>query len=95
MDLRAVVVTTQSYDKLPPQYCEFWDICDKKNANQLSPLCPYACPINLLPGVEITFGHIYYLSEPKLKVLREWVDDNLEKGFSAFPHGAVFFFVEK
>lgn len=31
------VVTTETYDKLPPQFHEYLDVCDKKNANQLPP----------------------------------------------------------
>ena len=50
-------------DLLPPQYREFQDVCDKKNADKLPPHRPYDCPIELLPGAEIPFGSIYPLSE--------------------------------
>ena len=97
-ELQVGVVTTQSYDDLPPQYHAFRDVCDKKNADQLPPHRPYDCPIELLPGAEIPFGRLFNLSEPELKVLREWLDENLEKGFirhSTSPAGAALFFVEK
>lgn len=86
------------YEGLPPQYREFNDVCDKKNADLLPPHRPYDCPIELLPGAEIPFGRLYSMSEPELKVLREWLDENLAKGFirhSTSPAGAALFFVEK
>ena len=80
-DLQAALATIKSYDKLPPQYLEFRDVCDKKGADQLPPHRSYDCPIELLPGAEIPFGRLYSLSEPELKVLKEWINENLEKGF--------------
>lgn len=70
--------------------------CDKKNVDQLPPHRPYDCPIELLPGAEIPFRHFFNF-RTKLKVLREWLDGNLE-GFirhSTSPAGAALFFVEK
>ena len=83
---------------LPPQYSEFQDVCEKKNADKLPPHRPYDCPIELLPGAEIPFGSIYSLSEPELKALKDYLDEDLKKGFirpSTSPAGAPFFFVEK
>lgn len=58
------------YDNLLPQYHELQDACDKKNADQLPPHCPYDCSIKLIPVAEIHFGCIFNLSEPEVKVLR-------------------------
>eukprot|EP00079_Xenopus_tropicalis_P035201 XP_017948972.1 PREDICTED: RNA-directed DNA polymerase homolog [Xenopus tropicalis] len=58
----------------------------------------YDCPIDLLSGASIPFGRIYPLSEPELRVLKDYIEENLGKGFirpSTSPAGAGIFFVEK
>jgi len=52
----------------------------------------------LEPGKQPLFGPIYNLSEPELKTLKEYIDENLAKGFiqpSKSPAGAPVFFVKK
>uniref|UniRef100_A0A8C5M7Z7 Gypsy retrotransposon integrase-like protein 1 n=1 Tax=Leptobrachium leishanense TaxID=445787 RepID=A0A8C5M7Z7_9ANUR len=83
---------------LPQEYAEFSDVFNKKGVECLPPHRKYDCPIELLPGANIPFGHIYPLAEPVLHVLKEYIRENLEKGFirrSASPAGAGIFFVEK
>ena len=49
-------------------------------------------------GKSPPFGPIYQLSEKELKVLKEYVDDNLAKGFikpSTSPAGSLVLFVPK
>lgn len=56
------LAATQSYDSLSCQYHELWDVCNKKNADQLPSHCPSDCPIELIPGEDIPFGCLSNLS---------------------------------
>ena len=42
---------------------------------------PWDHEIKLQPGMEPEFGLIYQLSEKKLQVLREYLEENLKKSF--------------
>ena len=84
--------------KLPHKYKEFADVFDKVKAGILPEHRPYDCPIDLQPGKEPPWGPIYNLSPTELEVLREYIDENLAKGFirhSKSPAGAPIFFVKK
>ena len=59
---------------------------------------PWDHEIKLMPGTTPTFGPIYQLSEKELKVLREYIDENLKKGFirpSKSPAGYPILFAPK
>ncbi|XP_053575659.1 aldo-keto reductase family 1 member B1-like [Bombina bombina] len=65
-------------------------------AETLPPHRKYDCPIELIPGSSIPFGHLYPLSPPELAHLKEYLEENLRKGFirpSTSPAGAGMFFV--
>ena len=53
----------------------------KAVADVLPPHRKYDHKITLEEGFMPPFGPIYSLSIPKLKALREWLDENLSKGF--------------
>ena len=92
------VLEQSASELIPLPYKKFQDVGDKKNADKLPPHRSYDCPIELLPGAEIPFGCIYPLSDPELKALKKYLDEDLKKGFirpSTSPAGAPFFFVEK
>uniref|UniRef100_A0A8C5PE09 Gypsy retrotransposon integrase-like protein 1 n=1 Tax=Leptobrachium leishanense TaxID=445787 RepID=A0A8C5PE09_9ANUR len=83
---------------LPPAYIEYQDVFNEKKAEDLPPHRVYDCPIDLLPGAAIPYGRIYPLSEPELKTLKEYIRENIQKGFirsSTSPAGAGIFFVGK
>uniref|UniRef100_A0A8C5MC00 Gypsy retrotransposon integrase-like protein 1 n=1 Tax=Leptobrachium leishanense TaxID=445787 RepID=A0A8C5MC00_9ANUR len=83
---------------IPTIYQEFLDVFDEKGVESLPPHRPYDCPIDLIPGAPIPHGHIYPLSEPELKILKEYLRENTTKGFirsSTSPAGAGIFFVGK
>ncbi|CAI7934981.1 Hypothetical predicted protein [Podarcis lilfordi] len=63
-------------------YQDLVDVSEKKGAEALPPHRTYDCPIDLQPGAESPFGRIYALSAPELGALREYLDDNLARGFS-------------
>lgn len=90
---------SESQKLVPSVYHSFLDVFDKQKADTLPPPHRvYDCPIKLLPGAEIPFGRIFPLLEPELLVLKEYIDENLRKGFirhSSSPAGAGIFFVEK
>lgn len=98
---KVCATVTTSSDKLqqiPSEYLEFQEVFNKQMADRLPPHRPYDCPIDLLPGSVIPFGCIFPLSETELEALRQYIDENLEKGFirpSSSPAGAGIFFVGK
>lgn len=89
---------TKLCQSLPEAYRDFQDVFSKKGAETLPVHRPYDCPIELLPGTEVLFGRIFPLTEQELGTLKNYIDENLKKGFispSTFPAGAGIFFVEK
>jgi hypothetical protein len=55
----------------------------------------YDHPIDLEPDTQPPFGPLYTLSELEFKAFREWLDENLAKGFiqpSKSPAGALILF---
>ena len=84
--------------EVPKQYRDFADVFDKAILDQLPPHRSYDCAIELEPGKQPPFGPIYPLSEPEAVALREFLDENLSKGFiskSSSPAGAPVLFVRK
>uniref|UniRef100_A0A8C5MFT5 CCHC-type domain-containing protein n=1 Tax=Leptobrachium leishanense TaxID=445787 RepID=A0A8C5MFT5_9ANUR len=83
---------------IPKAYQDLHSVFEKKGADDLPPSRAYDCPIDLLPGALIPHGRIYPLSEPELETLKEYISENLKKGFirpSTSPAGAPIFFVGK
>ena len=83
---------------LPEAYAEFKDVFDKKKADTLPPHRHYDCPIDIPPDKAPPYGPIYSLNPQELKVLREYIDENLAKGFidhSTSPAGAPVLFSSK
>ena len=83
---------------IPDKYRSFLDVFSKKSADTLPPHREYDHPINLEPDTKPPFGPLYNLSELELNALREWIDENLGKGFirtSKSPAGAPILFVKK
>jgi hypothetical protein len=85
-------------EDIPPQYQDFKDVFEKKNADLLPKHRPYDCAIELQEGTQPPFGPIYNLLQTELTALREYIDENLAKGFiqhSKSPAGAPILFVKK
>jgi hypothetical protein len=84
--------------KLPEKYKDFINVFEKINADQLPAHSPYDCPIDLEEGHSPPFGPIYGLSELELQALRDYLTENLAKGFiqhSKSPASAPILFVKK
>ncbi len=83
---------------LPEAYAGFQDVFDKKKADTLPPHRHYDCPIDIPADKSPPYGPIYNLNPQELKVLREYIDENLAKGFidhSTSPAGAPVLFSSK
>ena len=68
------------------------------NAKKLAPYRDINLAIKLLPGKEPLYRPIYLLSQTKLAALREFLEENLAKGFireSKSPAGALILFAPK
>ncbi|KAE8222388.1 hypothetical protein CF319_g4403 [Tilletia indica] len=88
----------QLHDLVPPQYHDLLDAFSKAKADRLPPHRPHDHAIELEPNTQPPFGPLYSLSDPELKALRTWLDENLAKGFirpSTSPAGAPILFVKK
>ena len=80
------------YSKWKPLFQE------EENSNALPKHQPWDHEIRLEPGKQPTFGPIYALSEKELKTLREYLDENLARGFirkSESPIGYLILFAPK
>ena len=82
---------------LPADYGDFADVFSQENAAQLPPHRSTDHAIDLQEG-EPPHGPLYNLSATELRVLREYLDDSLAKGWiqhSTSPAGAPILFVPK
>ncbi|XP_053574735.1 sodium- and chloride-dependent neutral and basic amino acid transporter B(0+)-like [Bombina bombina] len=84
-------------NQIPHVYSDVAQVFNKKEAETLPPHRDYDCPIELVPGATVPYGHIFPLSKPELDKLKEYITENLRKGFirpSTSPAGAGIFFVK-
>ncbi|KAH9273416.1 hypothetical protein BASA83_004077 [Batrachochytrium salamandrivorans] len=76
----------------------FSSLFSEDQAETLPPHRDFDCSIDLKPASEPFHGKIYQLTREEDKVMQEWIQDNLRKGFirnSSSPHGAPCFFVKQ
>jgi hypothetical protein len=66
---------------IPNHYANFESVFNKQYADTLPEHRPYDCAIDLIENAKIPFGPIYKLSPTEQKVLKEWLDNMLKKGF--------------
>ena len=79
---------------LPKEYHDFVPLFKKAVTDVLPLHRQYDHKITLKEGFTLPFGSICSLSIPELKALREWLDENLSKGFiraSLSPAGHQFY----
>ena len=67
--------------KLPTCLDKYLDVFSTANAKQLAPHRNVDMAIDLQPGKEPPYGPIYPLSQTELAALREFLEENLKKGF--------------
>jgi hypothetical protein len=83
---------------VPEEYHEFAKVFSKEESDKLPEHRPYDHKIPLQPDTAPPYGPIYSLSPEELKTLRQYIDDNLRKGFirnSQSPCAAPILFVKK
>ena len=79
-------------------YLEFKIVFEKQQADKLPKHRKYDMSIELIPGSQLYYGPIYSLTAKELKALKEYIKENLKKGFirkSKSPAGAPVLFVMK
>ena len=83
---------------IPKDYHQFLPLFRKVDADKLPPHRPHDHNVNLKEGFTPPFGPLYSLSRPELEALRDWLQENLSKGFiraSSSPAGSPILFVKK
>jgi hypothetical protein len=68
-------------DKLPTSLKRHIEVFLVDNAKKLAPHCDIDMAIELQPRKEPLYGPIYPLSPQELAALKEYLKENLEKGF--------------
>ena len=83
---------------VPEHFHDCLHIFEKGKAQELPPHQSYDHAIPLKPDSTPPFGHLYGMSHKELLVLKEYIEENLAKGFirhSSSPAGAPVHFVKK
>ena len=84
--------------QLPEALRDFADVFSPKKADKLPPHRSYDHEIRLTSDKRLPFGRIYSMSREELQTLRNWLDENLRKGFirpSSSPVTSPVLFVKK
>jgi hypothetical protein len=100
MHMRQIYATTSktAEEIVPRQYHNYLNLFRKPAAAKLPEHKTYDHEIPLVPGKSPPFGPMYGLSEPELKALREYIDENLARSFicaSSSPAAAPILFAKK
>ncbi|KAH0606496.1 uncharacterized protein H6S33_003330 [Morchella sextelata] len=85
-------------NRVPTRYKRFHKMMDEKFADEMPLRRRYDHQIPLKEGKEPPFGPLYGMSREELIVLKQYIQDNLQKGFiqiSSSPAGAPVLFVKK
>jgi len=85
-------------DYVPKEYHEFLPLFSEAVAKALPPHRPYDHKIPLREGFTPPFGPLYSLSKTELQALKEWLEENLSKGFiraSSSPAASSILFAKK
>ena len=67
--------------QLPLVIQDYADVFSPKKADKLPPHRSYDHEIRLTSDKKLPFGKIYSMSREELQTLRDWLDENLRKGF--------------
>ena len=85
-------------EDIPEPYRDLAEVFSKKNADKLPPHRPVDCKIVLQKDASLHYGPIYSLTEEESKFLKEYIEENLKKGFirpSESPAGYPVLFQKK
>ena len=84
--------------RIPEEYRDFADVFSKRKADELPEHRPYDHKIEIPPDASVPFGPVYHLSEPELKICKDYIEEHLRKGFIRPSHssaGAPILFAKK
>ncbi len=84
--------------KLPPKYHDLIEVFDKAKGKELLPHRSYDHKIDIEPGRVPPKSRIYPMSAYKLQNVKEYLEENLAKGFissSTAPYASPVLFVQK
>jgi hypothetical protein len=84
--------------RLPACIRDYSDVFSPRKADKLPPHRSYDHEIRLTSDKKLPFGKIYSMSREELQALRDWLDENLRKGFirpSSSPITSPVLFVKK
>ena len=84
--------------QVPEHLHDILHVFEKEKARELPRHKPYDHTIPLKPGTSPPFGPLYGMSQKELLVLKEYIEENLSRGFirhSSSPAGAPVLFVKK
>jgi len=85
-------------EKVPEEFHSFFQMFDAELSKGLPPRRPYDHTIPLNKGKEHPFGVLYGMSQEELKALKEYIEENMDKGVfwaRSSPVGAPVLFVKK
>jgi len=83
---------------IPSNYLKFKEVFNEKNCDVLPPHREYDCEIHLKDNSNLYYGPLYPLTELEREELKNYLKENLDKGFirkSTSPAGAPVLFVKK
>lgn len=83
---------------IPEEFSDLKEVFDEKEPDILPPHRVYDCAIDLKPNTTPFYGPLYSLTVEEQKTLKEYIDENLRKGFithSKSPYGDQVLFVPK
>lgn len=84
--------------RLPKEYHDLIDVFDRNKAKELPPHRSYDHKIELEPGKKPPQSRLYPMSGFKLQKVKEYLEENLQKGFispSTAPYASPVLFVQK
>jgi hypothetical protein len=84
--------------RLPAYIRDYSDVFSLRKADKLPPHRSYDHKIRLTSNKKLPFGKIYSISREELQALRDWLDENLRKGFirpSSSPITSPVLFIKK
>jgi hypothetical protein len=98
--LSAVDLATieEVFAKLPPEYHDLSDLCDRSKADELPPHRAYDHKIELERSEPLPRSRLYPMSAFKLQKVKEYLTEHLRKGFitpSKAPYASPILFAEK
>ena len=79
--IAALTRNKENLRNVPSIYHDFEDLFSKQKADRLPEHKPYDHAIRLQPGFQLPYKPIYSQSATELKALREYLEENLKKGF--------------